>query len=113
ENGVLRQVAEPEDIAMKGDGTGVHLPSPSYWPLVLALGLPFIGYGLIFHLSIAAIGGIPLGAGVVGWVLEPSDDPDLPPHDHGDDQPVAEGGTDAAEADAPAATPDEEEVPAS
>src|SRR5690606_9444789 len=87
ENGVLRKVAEPEDIAMKGDGTGVHLPSPSYWPLVLALGLPFIGYGLIFNLSIAAIGGILLVAGFVGWVLEPSDDPDLPPHDHGDDQP--------------------------
>ena len=28
----------------------IHLPSPSYWPIVLAFGLPLIGYGLIFNL---------------------------------------------------------------
>ena len=27
---------------------GIHLPSPSYWPLVAALGMPPIGYGVLF-----------------------------------------------------------------
>ena len=44
----------PAEVAQPGDGTGVHLPSPSYWPLVLAVGLPLIGYGLIFNLGLAA-----------------------------------------------------------
>ena len=26
----------------------IHMPSPSYWPLVLALGLPIMGYGFVF-----------------------------------------------------------------
>ena len=113
ESGRLRKVHEPEEIAQVGDGSRAHLPSPSYWPLVLALGLPFVGYGLIFNLAIAAIGGLLLVAGLVGWALEPADDPDLPPHGHDDDHPAADGGDAAAAAEVPAATPDEEEVPAS
>ena len=31
------RIAETEDVAQKGDATDVHLPSPSYWPLVVAL----------------------------------------------------------------------------
>src|SRR5215510_1981617 len=26
----------------------IHMPSPSYWPFVLALGLPIMGYGFVF-----------------------------------------------------------------
>ena len=45
---------------------------------------PLIAYGVIFNMVIAAIGGLTLLAGMVGWALEPPDDPDLPPHDdHG------------------------------
>ena len=49
-----RSCASPPaaEVAQPGDATGVHLPSPSYWPLVLALGLPVIGYGLIFNLGL-------------------------------------------------------------
>jgi cytochrome c oxidase subunit I len=70
------------------DGTakGVHLPSPSYWPLVLALGFPLIGYGLIFNLWWAVPGVVLVVAGVFGWVMEPPTDPDADHHhdDHGD-----------------------------
>ena len=45
ENGRLVRIAETEDVVQKGDATDVHLPSPSYWPLVLAVGLPLVGYG--------------------------------------------------------------------
>ena len=31
------------------DGHGIHLPSPSYYPLVLALGLPCLGYAAVFR----------------------------------------------------------------
>jgi cytochrome c oxidase subunit I len=117
DDGVVRKVAEPEEIAMVGDASRAHLPSPSYFPIVLAAGLPLIGYGLIFNLALAAVGGAVTLAGFVGWALEPADDPDLPPHDPGHDHPVDDGGSDAAVADAPAsdapaADADKEEVPA-
>ena len=54
-----------EEVAQKGDATGVHLPSPSYWPIVLAFGLPIIAYGLIYSLWLCAVG----GAVVVGGDL--------------------------------------------
>ncbi len=56
ENGRLVRIAATEDVVQKGDATDVHLPSPSYWPLVVAVGLPLIGYGLIFNLAWAVPG---------------------------------------------------------
>ena len=32
-------------------GHGIHMPSPSYFPFVMALGLPIIGYGAVFKPS--------------------------------------------------------------
>jgi cytochrome c oxidase subunit 1 len=89
------RLASAEDVAHKGDATNVHLPSPSYWPLVIALGLPLIGYGLIFNLWICVPGAILTLAGIFGFVLEPPDDPDAHAHhgDHGtgsDEAPGAE-----------------------
>ena len=57
-----------------GGGARIHLPSPSYWPLVAALGLPIIG--LRRHLFVVAA--LALGvrrsrsSGFYGWALEPS-----------------------------------------
>ena len=36
------RIAATEEVVQPGDAAGVHLPSPSYWPLVLASGLPFV-----------------------------------------------------------------------
>src|SRR5215207_11113600 len=47
----LRQVATAEDILAEQEANAdhhIHLPSPSYWPIVLAFSLPFIGYGVIY-----------------------------------------------------------------
>ena len=76
---------------MPGDPSRSHLPAPSYWPIFLSLAFPLIGYGLIFNMTLAGIGGAVLLAGMVGWALEPPDDEDLPPHGH-DDHDDHDGG---------------------
>jgi cytochrome c oxidase subunit 1 len=88
------RIKATEDVAQKGDAQNVHLPSPSYWPIVLAAGLPLIGYGLIFNLWWALPGALLVAGGIYGWALEPPDDDENPHgHDHGDadhgDEPPA------------------------
>ncbi|MBA3432397.1 MAG: cbb3-type cytochrome c oxidase subunit I, partial [Actinobacteria bacterium] len=52
-------------------GHGIHLPSPSYYPLVTAAGLPVFAYGIIYHPIAIAVGAGLLLLGAFGWVLEP------------------------------------------
>ncbi|MEQ8842771.1 MAG: cytochrome c oxidase subunit I [Acidimicrobiales bacterium] len=79
------RIATIEEAAQDGSATGVHLPAPSFWPLVLAAGLPLIGYGLIFNLWLCVIGGALTGIAMYSWALEPVDDPDAGHDDHHDD----------------------------
>ena len=55
-------------------GHGIHLPSPSYYPLVASLGFLPLGYGLVFPglWWLAVVGGLVLVAGLYAWALEPS-----------------------------------------
>jgi cytochrome c oxidase subunit 1 len=55
-----------------GTGHAIHMPSPSYFPLIAALGLPIIGYGIIFNWFLAFAGVFVVLVGFFGWVLEPS-----------------------------------------
>jgi cytochrome c oxidase subunit 1 len=103
ENGRPVRIAATEDVVQKGDATDVHLPSPSYWPLVLAAGMPLVGYGLIFNLWWALPGTILVIAGIYGWVLEPSTDPSAGHGDHGDEHHDGDD-SDAASLDEPADT---------
>jgi cytochrome c oxidase subunit 1 len=48
------------------------MPSPSYWPVVAALGLPIIAYGLIFNMWLVGLGVVVVLVGFYGWILEPS-----------------------------------------
>ncbi len=49
----------------------IHLPDPSYWPLVAAFGLFVAGLGVLFSLAIVPVGlGITV-IGIFGWSLEP------------------------------------------
>ena len=61
-----------------GSGEGIHMPSPSYWPLVLAAGLPIMAYGVIFtgvlRIVLIAVGFLVLLTGMFGWALEPTAD---------------------------------------
>ncbi|MFT7601324.1 MAG: cytochrome c oxidase subunit 1, partial [Acidimicrobiales bacterium] len=89
ENGKIRRVATGEELAQPGNGEGVHLPAPSYWPIILAASLPLIGYGLMFSLWLTIPGGLLLVLSMYGWSLEPADDLDDVHHDGHDDHELA------------------------
>jgi cytochrome c oxidase subunit 1 len=84
ESGRVVRRATTAEVAQDGSSTNVHLPSPSYWPLITAIGLPIIAYGLIYSLWLCAVGGLLVLSGVFGWAMEPADDPDAG-HGHDDD----------------------------
>jgi cytochrome c oxidase subunit I len=59
----------------------VHMPSPSYWPFVLALGLPIIGYGFVFqYWWLLAIGALISFFGLNAWTSEPASEEHLALH---------------------------------
>jgi len=60
--------AEDEEV----DVHGIHMPSPSVFPLITAAGLPIIATGLIYDPAIVAVGAAVLVVGVYGWALEPA-----------------------------------------
>jgi cytochrome c oxidase subunit 1 len=55
-----------------GSGHGIHLPGPSFWPLVAATGLPIIGYGVIYGWWLVGVGAFVMLVGFYGWAVEPS-----------------------------------------
>jgi cytochrome c oxidase subunit 1 len=56
-----------------GGGHGsIHLPSPSYWPLVSGLGLPIMAYGVLYSWWLIGAGALVVLIGFYGWALEPS-----------------------------------------
>jgi cytochrome c oxidase subunit I len=100
-DGRVRRVAIGEEIAQPGDGTGVHLPSPSYWPLVVCVSFPLIAYGLLYTLWLTLIGVIVFVTGIYGWAIEPPDDVDNvhDDHHHDDAGPGAQAEGDSTEGD--------------
>ena len=93
--GEIHQVSTYEEI-MADEATRadkhIHLPSPSYWPIILALGLPLIAYGLIFARLLAVFGGVVILLAMFGWSMEPSvaDESDYdPPVDGGPTKELA------------------------
>ena len=58
----------------------IPLPNPSYFPLFMALGIPIIFYGIIYHTTLwgkalIAIGTVISLAAVIGWATEPLEEP--------------------------------------
>ncbi len=63
------------------NGHGIHLPSPSYFPLVAALGFPIMAYGTVFKVwMLMAVGAVVMLAGFYGWILEPPTEPNGTDH---------------------------------
>jgi hypothetical protein len=54
-----------------GGGHGIHMPSPSYMPVIAAFGLPVLCYGLLYSKILIADGILLLLAGLFGWAVEP------------------------------------------
>jgi cytochrome c oxidase subunit 1 len=64
----------------------IHLPSPSYWPLILSVGMLVICYGVIYSTLLLAAGAAIAILALFGWALEPptADDSEFdPPSDGG------------------------------
>jgi cytochrome c oxidase subunit 1 len=83
--GRLTKVATAEEIQAEQErhaDAHIHMPSPSYWPMLLALGLPIIALGMIFNHVVAVIAAALVLLAAYGWALEPStaepDDQDPP-----------------------------------
>ena len=75
----MRQIATAEEIMAEQERNAdkhIHMPSPSYWPIVLAGAVPIITFGMIFSHLIAVIGGVILLFAAFGWALEPSTAPE-------------------------------------
>ncbi len=58
----------------------IHLPAPSYFPVLMAAGLPIVFYGVIYHTALWGKFAIVLGAMVIlsaliGWGIEPLEEP--------------------------------------
>jgi cytochrome c oxidase subunit 1 len=71
-NGDGEHTAEPHPQGEgHGGGHAIHMPSPSYMPILAGLGLPIIGYGLIYGYYICIAGGLILLGGLYGWAFEP------------------------------------------
>ncbi|MDE3095572.1 MAG: cytochrome c oxidase subunit I [Chloroflexota bacterium] len=59
--------------ATHGDaGHAIHMPSPSYFPLIAACGLPVMAFGFIYSFALIPVGVIILAVGLFGWALEPA-----------------------------------------
>jgi len=75
----MRQIATAEEIMAEQERNAdkhIHMPSPSYWPIVLAFAVPVITFGMIFSHLISVIGAVILLFAAFGWALEPSTAPD-------------------------------------
>lgn len=49
----------------------IHMPAPSYWPLLLAFGIAVIAIGVVLNFLLAPLGVIIMLAGLIGWLREP------------------------------------------
>ncbi len=47
-----------------------HLPRPTYWPVVLAVGVMFLAWGIVTTIAISIIGVTLLALGIGGWIGE-------------------------------------------
>ncbi|MGA0130986.1 MAG: cytochrome c oxidase subunit I [Ilumatobacteraceae bacterium] len=75
----MREVASAEDVLAELERNAdkhIHMPSPSYWPLVLACGMPFVALGVIYSIPVAIAGGLIMLYALYGWALEPSTAPE-------------------------------------
>jgi len=55
------------------DGKGIHMPNPSYWPIVTALGIAIFFTGFLVGFPYVNIAGVLLTfIGIFSWAFEPA-----------------------------------------
>ena len=71
EEKILQYLIELEEEGLNRS-ENIVLPNPSYFPILLAAGLPFLGYAVIYKsIPLALIGALFLLIGGFGWGTEP------------------------------------------
>lgn len=68
--------ANPKTVDLSGGGkANIHLPNPSFYPLVVAFGMAVFAVGVIYSIEtsflIVPVGVIIMLAGIIGWLSEP------------------------------------------
>jgi len=48
----------------------IHLPAPSFWPIVLAFGMALIAIGVVSTVIVSIVGVVVLLVAIAGWTLE-------------------------------------------
>jgi cytochrome c oxidase subunit 1 len=99
ESGRLVRVGDASDFVQRRATAEdhIHMPSPSYWPLVAAFGAPIIAYGQVYKMYlISGIGALILLIGLYAWSVEPSTEPP-DPEDEAHELPELPAGSAAAE----------------
>ena len=48
----------------------IHLPAPSFWPIVLAFGMALIAVGVVSTIVVSIVGVVVLLVAIAGWTLE-------------------------------------------
>ena len=72
--GEIKQVRTAEDILAEQTANAeshIHMPSPSYWPLVLSVAIFIVGIGVIYNRFVAVVGALGILLAMYGWSLEP------------------------------------------
>ncbi len=66
---------EVQDGGHEDDHDDIHLPDMSYYPFILAVGLTIVAAGLMSEIWVIAVGALVLIWGLLGWSMEPVNDP--------------------------------------
>jgi hypothetical protein len=57
-----------EDTTTQEKPAPPHLPKPTVWPAVTALGISFLLWGLVSSLLISLVGAIVFAVSITGWI---------------------------------------------
>ena len=66
-------IAESE--AAKVEVGSIHMPSPSYYPVLVSAGIVIASYGLLYNYGLVVVGGLLGILSIYGWSFEPTTEP--------------------------------------
>src|SRR5688572_328416 len=95
----FHKIATAEELIAEQEANAdahIHMPSPSYWPIIVSFSLPVMAYGIIYSRWMIPIGFAIAMFGIYGWAMEPptatADDYEPPPAPSGGELEVATHG---------------------
>ena len=75
EHGGSTVSAPAHQPAEHGDGHGIHIPSPSYLPVLVAMGQLMLFSGFLVGYWLSGIGLVVMLGGIYAWCSEPTAEP--------------------------------------